>query len=312
VGGGATIGPAGAGAKSTAKRETLQSDGDEAACTHANATDKTPPEGCGALIQIEVMGLTAGSRPLPPPPPPLVVAPPVPAPTVETPPPAPSPPKRTPRCKAGLHVEDGKCVKNTKRKPPPPPTVTNVASAAPTCTATQKLVDNKCVDDAPAPVDLTPQPASAPPPPPTCAANERFDGTTCVALARPRPNDVKTPNVYDTPAPQDQMMPNPLRTLFMYSAIGFGILAAGAGSVALGAANDATDGCLSGPRTCPQDAIDKRSTAVTAAVVSDIGLGLTVASLIGFFLVPAHIKAPSVGIAPTKNGVAATTGWSFW
>ena len=45
---------AGAGGKSTAKREALQSDGDEAACARASSGDKGPPEGCGALLQIEV------------------------------------------------------------------------------------------------------------------------------------------------------------------------------------------------------------------------------------------------------------------
>lgn len=312
VGGGASLGPAAAGGKSTAKRETLQSDGDENACSKAGATDKGPPEGCGALIQIEVMSLTQGSRPAPPPPP-VVVAPPVPAPTPDVPPPtAPTtPPKKQPKCKAGFHAEDGKCTRNPKKKPPPPPVSGAVASAVPTCTGTQRLVNNQCVDDTPAPAPEPPP--NLAPAAPTCAENERYDGTMCVAMTpHPRTDDAKTPSIYDTPKVEDQMQPNPLKTVFMYSAIGFGILAIGAGSVAYSAASDSAGGCgpaATGHNTCTQDAIDKRSTAITTAIISDIGLGLAVASAVAWFLVPSKIK---VGVGPTNHGVAATTGWSFW
>lgn len=80
VAGSAGLGSAGAGGSSAAARETLQRDGDEAACARASASDTAPPEGCGALLQIEVMPLRA-----------KVAAAPVPAPIVEPPPSKPPP-----------------------------------------------------------------------------------------------------------------------------------------------------------------------------------------------------------------------------
>jgi hypothetical protein len=43
-----------AGASSDAKREMLTQDGDESACATSTGRDSTPPDGCGALIRIEV------------------------------------------------------------------------------------------------------------------------------------------------------------------------------------------------------------------------------------------------------------------
>ena len=54
VGGGAKAGNIGAGGSSAAKRETLTTDGDESACTASTSKDSSPPEGCGAMIRIEV------------------------------------------------------------------------------------------------------------------------------------------------------------------------------------------------------------------------------------------------------------------
>jgi hypothetical protein len=57
VGGGATMLGAGAGGASAASRETLTQDGDEAACGRATGSDERPPDGCGALIRLEVAPL---------------------------------------------------------------------------------------------------------------------------------------------------------------------------------------------------------------------------------------------------------------
>jgi hypothetical protein len=57
VGGAAGLGGAGAGASSQAVRESLTKNGDPAACAKATTDDKAPPEGCGALIRIEVVPL---------------------------------------------------------------------------------------------------------------------------------------------------------------------------------------------------------------------------------------------------------------
>jgi Protein of unknown function (DUF1566) len=54
TGGGVSILGAGAGAKSSASRNTLAQDGDEQACSAAGASDTAPPFGCGALLRLEV------------------------------------------------------------------------------------------------------------------------------------------------------------------------------------------------------------------------------------------------------------------
>ena len=51
------IGNVGAGGHSDAERETLTKAGSESACDKATSADKVPPEGCGALIRIEVVPL---------------------------------------------------------------------------------------------------------------------------------------------------------------------------------------------------------------------------------------------------------------
>jgi hypothetical protein len=57
IGGGVAVMNAGAGAHGTAKRETLNRDGDKAACENATDEDKRPPAQCGALIRVEVVPL---------------------------------------------------------------------------------------------------------------------------------------------------------------------------------------------------------------------------------------------------------------
>lgn len=58
VGGGVGLakGPA-IGGESVAERETLTADGEPERCTSATADDASPPEGCGALIRLEVVPL---------------------------------------------------------------------------------------------------------------------------------------------------------------------------------------------------------------------------------------------------------------
>lgn len=64
---GAGYGQIGAGAGSTAERETLSADGEPARCDAATTADTRPPEGCGALIRIELTPLSAAvaTRPTP-------------------------------------------------------------------------------------------------------------------------------------------------------------------------------------------------------------------------------------------------------
>ncbi|MEM6989781.1 MAG: hypothetical protein AAF721_04775, partial [Myxococcota bacterium] len=55
VGGGIEIGNAGAGGSSTAGQEIIKSDGDGAACSAASSADEAAPDGCAAIIRVEVV-----------------------------------------------------------------------------------------------------------------------------------------------------------------------------------------------------------------------------------------------------------------
>jgi hypothetical protein len=56
---GASVGGAGLGAGTAAEREMLSADGSPARCDAATTADARPPEGCGALIRIELTPLPA-------------------------------------------------------------------------------------------------------------------------------------------------------------------------------------------------------------------------------------------------------------
>jgi hypothetical protein len=68
VGGGVTVAGAGAGAKTSAERELLNRDGDPAACARASSKDTAPPDGCGAILRLELQPLAATGKPTGPPP----------------------------------------------------------------------------------------------------------------------------------------------------------------------------------------------------------------------------------------------------
>jgi len=57
VSGAASAMGAGTGAGSTSKQETLTRDGEEAKCAKSASSDTTPPDGCGALLRLEVVGI---------------------------------------------------------------------------------------------------------------------------------------------------------------------------------------------------------------------------------------------------------------
>lgn len=315
VGAGLAVGNAGGGAKSTSKKETLQSDGDEGACARATATDKSPPEGCGALLQIEVTSLQPGNRP----PPPAVVAPVVPPPEpvkppLETPPVVaekPATPKKPPKCKKGERVEDGVCVKIGKKPATKPPAI---ASLNTTCASGQHKEGTRCVDDPP------PEPVK-PPPPIQCAAGMRLEGDHCTSAPQPEPepeptptpvrHDTKrTPVTYNEPTHPTEY-PNPLRATLGYVALGMGLTSLTAGIIALKSAKTVDEQCNSETKLCSQDAKDAKGTAIIAGVVTDVSLGLGIAAIIGIFLVPATTTHAAVGVAPTKNGASIDARW-FW
>jgi hypothetical protein len=55
VGARVNVAGAGAGGDSSASREVLDSDGDEQSCAAATSSDHGPPDGCGAIVRLEVM-----------------------------------------------------------------------------------------------------------------------------------------------------------------------------------------------------------------------------------------------------------------
>lgn len=57
IGGGASMGNVGVGAESSSSQELLKSDGQTSMCETAMSSDETPPEGCGALLRVEVVPL---------------------------------------------------------------------------------------------------------------------------------------------------------------------------------------------------------------------------------------------------------------
>ncbi len=59
VGAGASFAGVGATGQSQSERETLKKSGDEAACARATTEDKAPPDGCGALVRLEVVPIGA-------------------------------------------------------------------------------------------------------------------------------------------------------------------------------------------------------------------------------------------------------------
>ena len=62
---GAKLGNAGLGAATAAERETLSADGSPARCDASTTADTRPPEGCGALIRIELTPLPPTVAPCP-------------------------------------------------------------------------------------------------------------------------------------------------------------------------------------------------------------------------------------------------------
>ncbi|MFO0661634.1 MAG: hypothetical protein U0165_17645 [Polyangiaceae bacterium] len=58
VGGGIGVGSVGAGAESGASKEVLNRDGYKGACEKAATSDQRPPEGCGALLRLEVVPIS--------------------------------------------------------------------------------------------------------------------------------------------------------------------------------------------------------------------------------------------------------------
>ena len=61
--GGASVLGAGAGGKTSSTFARLDSDGDARKCTNATLADRTPPDGCGALLRLELLAIGAARAP---------------------------------------------------------------------------------------------------------------------------------------------------------------------------------------------------------------------------------------------------------
>lgn len=335
VGGGASIGGVGGGAKSAAARELLQKDGDETACEKASTSNTSPPEGCAGPFQIEVMPLARGSKPVAAAPAPVNPAP-APAPTsdpIPTPPPSPPPSsssaltakKPAVKCKKGFEsIDGGPCVKVGAKKPASKPSV--ASSSTTVCGAGQHQVGARCVDDEPPIppppacgagqhqvgtrcVDDEPPPPIVPPPPPSCVAGTHLENGACVVDPEPRITTYHPTYGASNPSDDQQQQSNPYRTLLWYGVYGFGLTALISGSIAVAAAKSANEQCDTDRGFCKPDYADKRSTAITAAVVADVALGLTVLSVLGIILLPS--KRTRVGVAPTPGGVTGGVSGKF-
>jgi hypothetical protein len=126
VGAGVRVVGVGEGASSSAAKEMLQKDGEDSACQKSTGSDASPPDGCGALIRLEVLPVREARR--------SSVA------RVD--------PERV-RCARRHHVENGVCVDDEPSATPQPtakpwspqPTSTPRPYPSPAPTTAQKTVN---------------------------------------------------------------------------------------------------------------------------------------------------------------------------
>jgi len=291
VGAGAGVGVAGinavgGGAKSLASKETLQKDGDEASCARSSAGDKNPPEGCGALLQIEVFPISKSAAKTA-----AVVDPvplPVPVPTGSAAPSA--SPASLKNCKPPMKIKDGECIDPKKPRTDPP-------MVAKTCPYGQHLEGSICVADSFA-----------------CPNGTHREGSLCVddypkqSYDDPKP----TPKPYTPPedpnAGKPQEVPNPWRGVLAYGALGLGIGGLSVGGYALAASKTATDLCNEANKTCGPDYESKKKTAMGLAIAADVMLVGGIACGVLAFVLPAKT---TVGVAPTPGGGYVSAGKAF-
>ncbi len=116
VGGGATVAGIGAGAHSASQHDTLNRDGDEKACEKATRQDKEPPEGCAAMLRIEVVPVERPDAP----PPSRAAETPSPPSRAAAPPPATAPPRSASAPSAAARpatatTDPGAAIRDTRR-----------------------------------------------------------------------------------------------------------------------------------------------------------------------------------------------------
>ncbi len=298
VGGGAKVGVGGValgsgGARSVAARELLQKDGDEQSCVQATAADKMPPEGCGALLQLEVAPLGRAAAKT------AIVAPPVPA------------------CGPGEHREGATCAPDVKPDP---------AGHKPPCRGQERLVRNAnpklsvCLPPECAPGErLDPRnatrcvadpPADPPPLPSACPDGTHREGTLCVEDYGSPFRPMRT--VKDVPPPYEEPRPTPppqesgsgTRVLFGYTAVGAYLVALTTGSLALAASKKAKEGCNETTKVCSAEAFKSKDQAMTYAIIADVSLAVGIACTVGAIFWPksSSPKTRAVGLTPLPGG----------
>lgn len=288
VGGGAGVGIAGinavgGGAKSLASKETLQKDGDEASCGRSSASDKSPPEGCGALLQIEVFPIAKNAKVAAVEPVPV----PVPVPSATTdPPPSPK------TCRPPMKIVNGQCVDPKKPKSDAPPVI------AKTCPYGQHLEGSVCVPDAT-----------------QCPTGTHREGSLCIDdnpqanYDDPKP---KPPKPYVPPedpnAGKPQEAPNPWKGILAYGALGLGIGGLTLGGYSFAASKAATDLCNSNNKTCAPDYQSKKNTAIGMAIAADVLMGAGIACGVLALVLPSKT---TVGVTPTPGGAVVGAGKTF-
>lgn len=288
VGGGGTFMGAGAGGKSTANRELLQRDGDEASCSQSTANDKLPPEGCGAALQLEVIPL-ATARPA--------------AAAVLAPPPYSASGATTAGatsanlikrkdCKGPTMFWDGeKCVPKGARNDPPPPAIE--------CSDGEHRENGRCVADRVVTKTCAEgeylEAGRCRAHEVKCAAGEHKSGSRCVPDDRPQPES------------------DPVRTALGFGALGGFGAGAAIGAVALSKASKAKEeNCKEATMVCSQAGLDARDSAITLGWVSTIGLGVGILSGVGWLLWPSLSPAKTkVTFTPLPGGGAFSAGGRF-
>lgn len=292
VGGGVSAFGAGGGGKSTANRELLQRDGDEASCAGSTAADKLPPEGCGAALQLEVIPLAA--------PKPVAASVAVPAPYSPNSAAGPTSAAaasasllKRKDCKGPNFTWDGdKCIPKTPRETPPPPAVE--------CAYGEHREGNTCVADRA--VNKT------------CGDNEYFEGGRCVARTincSPGEHKEGSRCVADAHTPADS---DPVRTALGLGALGGVTVGAVLGGMAMAKASDAKKGCNASTTICTDEALSQKDTAITMGWISTVGLGVGVLSGVGWLLWPSLSgggNKTKVTFVPLPGGAAFSAGGKF-
>ncbi|HZO14913.1 MAG TPA: SUMF1/EgtB/PvdO family nonheme iron enzyme [Polyangiaceae bacterium] len=114
VGAGAGVSQIGVGAKSHAKRHVLNRDGDATRCDASKIADAAPPDGCGAILRVEVVPVGVEKRVKSPEPSPS------PVPVSEETPPLPAPePKPGVSCPDGTKQNGSNCIPKSFNPCPP-------------------------------------------------------------------------------------------------------------------------------------------------------------------------------------------------